>query len=326
MPGLDGLSLLKRIRARDLDVPVVLVTAAPSVESAMRAVELGALRYLVKPVGVPELRETVAQAIRMYRLARLKRDALAYLGDAGGWMGDRAGLDVRFTSALETLWMAYQPIVRWSDRRTFAHEALVRIREPSLPNPGALLAAAERLGRLDELGRLIRSQVAGTLAAAPEVPLVFVNVHSRDLLDDALYDAAAPLSKLAPRVVLEITERASLEAIQNLRQRIAALRALGYRVALDDLGAGYAALTSMTELEPEIVKLDMALVRNLHLEETKRQLVRSMVSLCRDMGLLVVAEGVETTEERDALVDLGCDLMQGYLFARPGPPFPAAVL
>src|SRR6185312_10851529 len=90
----------------------------------------------------------------------------------------------------------------------------------------------------------------------------------------------------------------------------------------DALGAGYAGLTSFTLLEPEVVKLDMELVRGIDSHRTKRSIVTSMVTLCHDMGATVVAEGVETPAERDALVDLGCDLLQGYLLAKPAPPFP----
>jgi EAL domain-containing protein (putative c-di-GMP-specific phosphodiesterase class I) len=110
--------------------------------------------------------------------------------------------------------------------------------------------------------------------------------------------------------------------VKDVRARIAALREIGFRIAVDDLGAGYAGLTSFALLEPEIVKLDMTLVRDVHQSATKRKLIRSMAELCKDMGMLVVAEGVETVEERDCLVELGCDLLQGYYFAKPGKPFP----
>ncbi len=104
----------------------------------------------------------------------------------------------------------------------------------------------------------------------------------------------------------------------DLRERIKALRALGYRLAIDDLGAGYAGLTSFTALEPDVVKLDMALVRRCDSEPMKQQLIRSMTSLCRELGALVVAEGIETPAERDTVAGLGCDLLQGYLLGRPG--------
>jgi EAL domain-containing protein (putative c-di-GMP-specific phosphodiesterase class I) len=125
---------------------------------------------------------------------------------------------------------------------------------------------------------------------------------------------------IAPRVVLEITERASLSDVKDLRARLNTLRDLGFRIAIDDLGAGYAALTSFPLLEPDIVKIDMSLVRDIDSQPMKRKLVKSMTSLCREMKIDVVGEGVETNQEREVLVDLGCDLLQGYLIARPAQP------
>jgi EAL domain-containing protein (putative c-di-GMP-specific phosphodiesterase class I) len=135
--------------------------------------------------------------------------------------------------------------------------------------------------------------------------------------------AESPLAGVASRVVLEITERASLHAIPDVQHRIASLRRLGFRIALDDLGAGYAGLTSFALLEPDFVKLDMALVRDLHREPTKQTLVRTVVSMCKELGIVVIAEGIEASDERDELARAGCDLMQGYLFARPAHPIPS---
>jgi EAL domain-containing protein (putative c-di-GMP-specific phosphodiesterase class I) len=123
-------------------------------------------------------------------------------------------------------------------------------------------------------------------------------------------------------VVLEITERSSLDTVADLRSKVARLREMGFRIAVDDLGAGYAGLTSFALLEPEIVKLDMTLIRGVHQSRTRQKLIRSMTALCKDMGMLVVGEGVETLEERETLRELGCDLLQGYLFAKPGAAFP----
>ena len=100
--------------------------------------------------------------------------------------------------------------------------------------------------------------------------------------------------------------------------RIARLRALGFQIAVDDLGAGYAGLSSFSQLEPDIVKLDMSLVRGIDSSSSKSSLVRSMVQVCtRDLGMRVVCEGVETSAERDTLERLGATLLQGYLFAKP---------
>jgi EAL domain-containing protein (putative c-di-GMP-specific phosphodiesterase class I) len=323
MPEMTGIQLLKAIRQRDADVPVVLITGSPDVESAMEAVRFGALLYLKKPVDLEELRRVMARAVRLGRIARLKQEALVLLSGGGLGGADLLALEASFERTLETLWIAYQPIVRAKDGSLFGYEALMRSNEPALPHPGAILDAAERLDRVDELGRAIRAAAVVPIAAIPSDIALFVNLHSLDLLDATLFSDETPLAAMAGRVVLEITERAALDGVNDARERIARLRARGYRIAVDDLGAGYSGLTSFILLEPELVKLDMSLIRNIDQHSMKRSLVRSVTLLCKELGLLVVAEGVETRAERDVVVECGCDLVQGYLIARPGRPFPS---
>jgi EAL domain-containing protein (putative c-di-GMP-specific phosphodiesterase class I) len=325
MPKMSGIELLKTVRQRDLDVPVVLITGRPDLKTAMEAVTHGALQYMAKPVAMEELEKVVLRAVRLNTMARVKREALALLNQGGAGIADRLGLQMSYTRAIESLWMAYQPIVHATTRSLFGFEALLRSEEKALPHPGAILDAAERLNRLPELGRTIRATTSAQIAASPAKTAFFVNLHARDLLDESLLSRESPLSAFADRVVLEITERASLDEIKNARARVADLRKMGFRIAIDDLGAGYAGLTSFATLEPEFVKLDMSLVRDVDHLPMKQKLVRSMTTLCKDLGIMVVAEGVETPAERDLLVELGCDLLQGYLLAKPGKAFPQFV-
>ncbi|MEO8180337.1 MAG: EAL domain-containing protein [Deltaproteobacteria bacterium] len=321
MPQMDGIQLLRQLREHDADVPVVLITGEPAVSTAVKALEYGAFHYLTKPIPMGNLEEVVDKAACLRRMARMKRQA-AELLERSLPTHSRAPLESSFFKALDSLWMAYHPILRASDGHVYGYEALLRSKEASLPNPGAVLDAAERLNLLDVLGRTIRERSAGPMQNAPPGTVLFVNLHTTDLLDPTLMSADTPLSKIAKNVVLEITERASLDQVKDVRARVAALREMGFRIAIDDLGAGYAGLTSFALLEPEIVKLDMTLVRDVHLSSTKQKLVRSMTQLAHDMGMMVVGEGVETPEERDSLIHLGCDLLQGFLFARPSVAFP----
>jgi EAL domain-containing protein (putative c-di-GMP-specific phosphodiesterase class I) len=310
MPGLDGIELLQQVHARDSSVPVVLITGAPELGTAVKALQYRAFQYLTKPVTLSALEATIDEAIAMRRGQRPALPAQS--------------LGLRFDNAMRSLWMAYQPIVHAGSDHLFGFEALLRTDEPSMGDPGSVIDAAERLGKLDDLGRRIRRLAAGALRTAPEPACLFVNVHTADLLDPTLLAHDSPLAKLAHRVVLEITERASIDSVTDLPARIARLREMGYRIALDDMGAGYANLSTFALLEPDVVKLDMSLVRDLHKTKIKQKLVRAIATLCRDMDVLVVGEGVETVEERDALVALGCDLLQGFLFCRPQPSIPAA--
>jgi EAL domain-containing protein (putative c-di-GMP-specific phosphodiesterase class I)/CheY-like chemotaxis protein len=321
LPGMTGIDVLRAVHAGDPDMPVILITAGGDLTSAVEAVEHGAQRYLLKPIAPQVLTQAVADAIRLRHLALTERRAFELFGSAAVKETTKRDLSAHLDRALATLTMAYQPIVRCSDRSVFAYEALVRNDEPTLRAPDALFHAAEKLGRVLDVGRAVRRNVADTIERTG-ASCIFVNLHPWDLEDDDLVSPASPLSRMASKVVLEITERASLSEIGDLRARLASLRAMGYRLAVDDLGAGYAGLTWFTQLEPEVVKLDMSLIRGIDSEPTKQKLARSMASLCQELGILVIGEGVETAAERHGLVTAGLDLLQGYFFARPGPPFP----
>jgi EAL domain-containing protein (putative c-di-GMP-specific phosphodiesterase class I) len=231
----------------------------------------------------------------------------------------------RFDRALARSWMAFQPIVDVAARKVFAYEALLRTDEESLRRTDIFIATAERLDRVHQLGRTVRSAVATAAAHAPEGALLFVNLHGLELADEELFAADSPLARMAPRVILEITERTGLDPAAG-PSRVAMLRRLGYRIAVDDLGAGYAALGALATLEPEIVKLDMSLIRDIDRHPTKRRVVTAIAALCRELGGRVVAEGVETEAERDVVVDAGIELIQGYLFAKPTRGFASVAL
>lgn len=316
LPDVDGVEVLRAIRADDPHVPVLLLTGNASVASAAAAVEMGALRYLIKPQEPGALATAVHEAVALGRLARVNGEVLRILRQPDENF-DRQSMESAFDAALETLWCATQPIVDPNSRTIRAWELLSRVDHPAIPNVLALVSAAERTGRIFALGRAVRRRAARVAAGLPEGADLFVNVHPADLGDPDLYDDGQPLSAVAHRVVLEVTERGLNVEQDHLRSRCEQLRGMGYRLAVDDLGAGYAGLTSFVLLRPEIVKLDMSLVRGVDACPLRQRVVGALVEVCRDIGTAVVAEGVETAAERDALVRLHCNLLQGYLFARP---------
>lgn len=231
-------------------------------------------------------------------------------------------LEDKLSRCVSTLTMHYQPIVHAATRERFGYEALLRATDKSLPHPGAILDAAERLERIPALGRAVRAQVARTIAdTPPERGVVFVNLHLLDLYDKQLSSAFAPLTKVSSRIVLEITERTSLEGQADVRYRVQELRELGFKIAIDDLGGGHARMGTFSPLDFDFVKLDMSLVRDMDKHPMKQRLVRSIIELCREHSTKVIGEGVETEAEAKVLLELGCDLLQGYLIAKPQPPF-----
>jgi EAL domain-containing protein (putative c-di-GMP-specific phosphodiesterase class I)/CheY-like chemotaxis protein len=322
MPEMDGFAVVAALRERDDDLPVLLMTGDPSLDGAVRAIDTGAVSYISKPFSPETLAAAVARAARRHGVARMRRKADSY---ANALMGERTEIEQRFQRALDRSWMAFQPIVDVKAKKIFAYEALLRTDEESLRRTDHFIATAERLDRVHDLGRTVRRAVAAAIPDAPVDCNIFVNVHGLELADEELFAHTNPLQPHAARVVLEITERTGLDPAAG-PSRVAMLRKLGYRVAVDDLGAGYAALGALASLEPEVVKLDMSLVRDLEQHPTKRRVVAAIALLCRELGSRVVAEGVETRAELDAITGAGIELIQGYLLAKPARGFQPVAL
>ena len=318
MPGTRGSEFLGQLRRDRPEVVRILMTGEQSLETAIKAVnEGGIFRFIRKPCEPREISRNLHDAVAYHR-AHAPPASLAPPPDPA-----LAELQTRYDRAVDGLWMAMQPVVSAPLRNVYAYECLVRTREPSVPHGGAFVELAERLSQSQSLDRFIRARVATMLRDSADDLMVLVNLHPSSLDDDDLFAPEAPLSAFAGRVVLEITERAALTDMKAVRDKVQSLRNLGYRIAVDDLGAGYAGLQSLVILTPEIVKIDMELVRNIDTSPTKATLVAAVITLCRQLGAKVIAEGIETDEEFRALQSMGCEFLQGYYFAKPGPAYPA---
>lgn len=273
MPELSGVHLLQAIRERDLEIPVVLMTGSPEVNSAASAIEYRAFDYLIKPVSPKQLHEVVERAIAANRQ--------------------------RYSAFMAAPGFSVQPIVLAATDVVYANEVSdidVRI--------------------LDPIQRATR-RVARVIERASHDSAWLVNLPSKALLDVDLVEATAPLAQHAARVVFQFAERSALESLFDLCEPVRRLRALGFRVAIDKLGSGYATLSTLAVIEPDLVKLDAALVRNVDVSPKQQKVVSTLVSMCHTLGIPLVADGIETLAERATLVDLGCDLLQGPLIGRP---------
>nr|WP_204251248.1 EAL domain-containing protein [Elioraea rosea] len=215
--------------------------------------------------------------------------------------------------------MAYQPVVRYSSGTIAAHEALIR----GVNGEGArsvldLVSPATRYA-FDQACRVKAISLAAKLGLDTRLNINF--------MPNAIYDPAAcirltlatarkhgvPLDALT----FEITEDERVFDNEFMRRVISEYRRHGFRIALDDFGSGYAGLNTLLELAPDVVKFDRMLVRAIDKDPQKRILTTGMVQVCRDMGLEITAEGVETQGELEVLLDAGVDLFQGFYFAKP---------
>ena len=317
MPTMSGIEFLQGVRNRDLDVPVILMTGKPTVDSASEAVGLHAHLYLKKPVEQTVLLSHIQKAVQVAKFARIRRDALALLRKQSKADLDRVSLGASLDRALNCLSLHFQPIVSLKTESIIGYEALMRSKEPLLPHPGAILEAAERLDRLPDVGQKVRSLAVEAFEKHASLKHLFVNLHPVDLLDDTLFQPTSPLAAFSKRITLEITERAQLDTISEIKQKFSTLRKMGYRLALDDIGAGYSGLNSFAVLEPEVTKVDMELIRGIDRDHTKQKLVKALADMCQGLNLDLIAEGIETIEEHQTIKSLGVELAQGYFYGKP---------
>ncbi len=227
---------------------------------------------------------------------------------------DGAGFELPIT-------MAFQPIVNVSTQTVFAYEALVRGKD------GA--GAGQVLAQIADHNRYAFDQVCRTtaieLAAGLDMAATGANL-SINFLPNAVYEPRACIrATLAAamrtgfpvnKIIFEFTESEAMDA-DHILNILRSYRAMGFKTAIDDFGAGYAGLGLLTLFQPDIVKLDMALIRDIDTDPVKRTIVRNTLNMLRDLGVEPVCEGIETPAEQEVLRDLGVDLMQGYLLARP---------
>ena len=215
---------------------------------------------------------------------------------------------------------AYQPIVETRGRTIVGYEALCRPSNSVFAGPADLFEIAEAAGRVVELGRVCRTVSMAAMSELPDGRLLFLNLHPLEL-DEVALMAEEALKPWAGRLVLEITETSAIEDYERVRGVLDRLREYGCRIALDDLGAGYAGLNSLAQLQPDYVKLDMALVRRINVKSATRRLVKLILEFCGGEQIPVISEGVETEAELAEVTALGCPLVQGSLLASPSPAF-----
>jgi EAL domain-containing protein (putative c-di-GMP-specific phosphodiesterase class I) len=246
------------------------------------------------------------------------------LSDAPSANGRFAENEARFFDGLVRpcdLSVVFQPIVRLDSEKLFAYEALVRCVSPKL-TPMELFERAAKEHSTGRLGRIIREIAVPMCGGMP----LFVNLHPSELEEGWLVRPDDPIASHDHDIYLEITESAPLThfdlCLSVLRE---VCSRTGAHLVVDDFGAGYSNLKHISDLEPKVVKLDRTLVDGLDRKPRQRKLVSATVRLCHELGALVVAEGIETTDEYLAVCDSGADFGQGYLFARPAFPLPPVV-
>jgi diguanylate cyclase (GGDEF)-like protein len=241
--------------------------------------------------------------------------------------------ELRQAIARDQLRVHYQPIVDLRTGRVAKAEALLRWEHPELGSvsPAVFVPLAEATGMIHAIGEWVFLQASAQCKAWRErfserfqisvnrSPAQFGG--GRTAMDRVSWtEHLASIALPGDAISMEITEGLLLDGTAGVRDELAAAREAGIRVSLDDFGTGHSALAYLQRYPIDVVKIDRAFVRGLESGSKNLALCRAIISMSHDLGMVVVAEGIETTQERDLLRDAGCDLAQGYLFGRPMPP------
>lgn len=217
--------------------------------------------------------------------------------------------------------MAFQPIVDVPSGRIYAYEALVRGVDGA--GAGTVLASVNADNRysFDQACRVKAIELAATLGVAARGSFLSIN-----FLPNAVYEPSACIRlTLATakrtgfpldRLIFEFTENERLDP-EHVQRIVTTYKSMGFKTAIDDFGAGYAGLDLLVRFQPDIVKLDMDLVRGIDADRARRTVVKAIAGMCKDLGVSLLAEGIETVGEHEVLCELGVALQQGYWFAKP---------
>ena len=214
---------------------------------------------------------------------------------------------------------AYQPIVDIERKTVFAHEALVR--GPKGEGAMSVLAQVNEHNRyrFDQACRVKAIKAASELGITEPISINFLPnaIYKPELCIRTTLEAARVHGFPLERIIFEVTEGERIEDGPWFADILREYKRCGFKTAIDDFGAGYAGMKLLSDFQPDLIKIDMDLIRHVDSNKPRQAIVRSLVSLCAEMQITVVAEGIETAGERDFLQDAGIRLMQGYFFARP---------
>lgn len=225
------------------------------------------------------------------------------------------------------LYPVYQPIMSLGSGEIFGYEALTRLKDMSLfDGPLELFGFAEKEGQVYALDRVARELAIDGCTELKEGQKLFINVMAQ-IMEDPDFSPGQTISlleqhRLSPhQVVFEITERNSIEDYPSVKKALQHYRSQGYRIAIDDVGAGYSSLQSIVELRPDYMKVDRSIIQHIHCDDVKEHILTTLQEVAGKIGAELIAEGIETGEELDKLAQMDIPYAQGYWLGRPA-PFP----
>jgi EAL domain-containing protein (putative c-di-GMP-specific phosphodiesterase class I)/CheY-like chemotaxis protein len=332
MPEGGGQHAARGINQRSPETKVIALSADESRDTVFEMLEAGVVGYLVKGSSIARLLESIESAANGQ--ASLSVEVTGEVIDelveqrlvrrvADEHRREQSDRIVRALERGRGMTMAFQPIYRLEGKRIIAAEALARFREPPQRGPEEWFAEAGEVGLRTELELAAVRRALERLDALPPEVTLHINASPATAMEVAFHRLLAAAD--GEHIVIEITEHARVDDYDELNAAISQLRKIGVRLAIDDAGAGFASLRHILRLAPDAIKLDRSLIHGIATDRSKQALAVGLISFADKAGATIVAEGIETEQELDALRALGVGYGQGYLLARPGPlPLPQA--
>ncbi len=322
MPHLDGFEVLAQVQeyAAGSYLPVMVLTADTTTASRDQALAQGAQDFLTKPVDVTEAILRIANLLQTRQLYATLRQVTARSAPPEIGPGDnRAEVTARVRAVLDddtSISQVFQPVKDLATGVTVGHEALSRFPDPTLSGPERWFADAFTVGLGVELEWRAAISTLSYLDHAP--PELFLAVNMSPATVPRLAEDQLCHPDLWPRIVIELTEHVPVEDYPSLHRALRLARSRGARLAVDDLGSGYAGFRHLLQLRPDIIKLDISMVAGINHNTGQKALARALIGFANEVGAQVIAEGIEQAEELVALQALGVAWGQGYLLGRPG--------
>lgn len=326
MPGGGGVRAAREIRRRCPSTRLVAISAYEDRDTVLTMLRAGALSYVAKGDSTQQVlkaihRSTEGKASISASLVADVAEALAeyqaYRARVPPKQRDRMERIQRVLDGDE-LTMVYQPIVDLREGRVVGAEALARFAARPRRPPNAWFADAVSVGRLVELEVMAARVALAELDRLPSEAYLSVNLSPETVCSPSLYEALNKGVDIG-RVVLEMTENAPVDDYEALGEALRHLRGGGIRLAIDDVGAGFSSLRHVVRLHPDFMKLDLTLTAGIDSDRTRQALVSTLVSFASQIGITLVAEGVETHGQLETLRALGVPYGQGFYLGRPGP-------
>jgi EAL domain-containing protein (putative c-di-GMP-specific phosphodiesterase class I)/CheY-like chemotaxis protein len=325
MPGGGGPRATRVIRQHCPRTELLALSGHEDRATVLEMLRAGACGYLVKGDDPDEILTAVRGAARGQRpLSPIAADNVvdelaAHLAREDAALSTRRQIEDRVERVLANglLGVALQPIVDLATRTPVAFEALARFSSEPIRSPPLWFAEAAEAGRLLELELAAVGAAFARLPELPEETQLSVNVSPSTAASDA-FCALLPRGRASERIIVEITEHAPIDDYDDLAPRLQRLRRRGVRLAVDDAGAGFASLRHILQLTPDIIKTDMTLTRRIETDRAERALTRALISFAAEMDATIVAEGIQSESELDALRELGVEYGQGFHLGRPG--------